>query len=267
MATDDVQRLVVGTAPAPAQFTIPGNGQMQPKCVRAVYDGTGAGSAFLPVLRFISDGGKQVGSFVAPQVAAGGSADVSWFPHVGAKAAAATAGVPAYASVNFGIANAQTAGAGAQITLQWFAFSTSDTSLFFTTDNVGGNRNMAGNTLLHGPSAGLFQIRAQTRWAAGVYNRTAFINVPSGNEVAWEGDVEPPEQAATSASLVGLNSLLNPVSERWVLMRATDSDMQAFVSATNGDGANPHNVNYGWMVVYYWPVSGMTQNKVYGTDF
>lgn len=88
MATDDIQRLVTGQAPAPAQFTVPGNGQIQPKCVRAEYDGTGASGPFLPVLRFISDAGITVGEFVGPEIAAGGSADVSWFPHVAEQAAA-----------------------------------------------------------------------------------------------------------------------------------------------------------------------------------
>jgi hypothetical protein len=81
VATDDIQRLVTGSAPAPAQFTIPGNGQMQPKTIFASYDGTGAGSPFIPALKITSDGGKLVGVYAATTtVAAGGSADVSWFP-------------------------------------------------------------------------------------------------------------------------------------------------------------------------------------------
>jgi hypothetical protein len=92
--TDDRQILVVGQESAPAQFLVPGNGQIQPKCVRAVYDGSGAGSAFLPVLRFISDAGVTVGEFVGTEIAAGGSAAVSWFPGVGQSAAAATGSPP-----------------------------------------------------------------------------------------------------------------------------------------------------------------------------
>lgn len=80
MATDDIQRLVVGTAPAPAQFKIPGNGQMRPKEIFATFDGTAAASAYMPALKIISDGGKTVGIHPTDvSVAAGGSADVTWF--------------------------------------------------------------------------------------------------------------------------------------------------------------------------------------------
>lgn len=82
MPTDDRQVLVAGAANAPAQFIIPGNGQIQPKVIRAVVDGSGATTVFIPVLRFVSDGGIPAGEFVGPQIAAGGSAAVSWFPHV-----------------------------------------------------------------------------------------------------------------------------------------------------------------------------------------
>ena len=83
MATDDVQRLVTGTAPAPAQFTVPGNGQIRPKSIFATFDGTGAAGAFTPALEIISDGGQTVGIYpTSSAVAAGGSADVSWFPSV-----------------------------------------------------------------------------------------------------------------------------------------------------------------------------------------
>ena len=82
MATDDVQVLVTGQGAVPQQFTIPGNGQIQPKAVRAVYNGGGAVTSFIPVLRIISDAGVPVAECVAPLIAAGGSAAVSWFPHV-----------------------------------------------------------------------------------------------------------------------------------------------------------------------------------------
>lgn len=83
MATDDKQILVAGTAPTPADFLIPGNGQIQPKAVNAVFDGSGAASAFLPTLEIVSDAGVVVARCPAPSVAAGGSAEVSWFPRVG----------------------------------------------------------------------------------------------------------------------------------------------------------------------------------------
>lgn len=83
MATDDQQVLVTGVASAPAHFTIPGNGQIQPKAIFATYDGSGAAAAFQPALKIISDGGATVGIYPTPiSVGAGGSADVSWFPQL-----------------------------------------------------------------------------------------------------------------------------------------------------------------------------------------
>ncbi len=80
MATDDQQILVTGTSPTPAQFTISGHGQIRPKEIFASFNGTGAGTPYVPALKIISDGGKTVGIHPADvNVAAGASADVTWF--------------------------------------------------------------------------------------------------------------------------------------------------------------------------------------------
>lgn len=84
MATDDQQILVTGTAPAPATWLVPGNGQITPRSVFAHYDGSAAAASFFPTLKVISDAGQTVGIYrCAIAVAAGGSADVSWFPGLG----------------------------------------------------------------------------------------------------------------------------------------------------------------------------------------
>lgn len=94
VATDDQQILVTGTAPAPATWLVPGNGQITPRSVFAHYDGTAAATAYFPALKVISDGGKTVGIYPClTAVAAGGSADVSWFPDVGTVAETVTAPV------------------------------------------------------------------------------------------------------------------------------------------------------------------------------
>ncbi len=91
MATDDQQVLVVGQAAAPTHTTIPGNGQIRPKCIYAHYDGTAAAGAFVPALKITSDGGEFVGWCPAPTtVVAGASAEVTWFQGVGLTAAAAS---------------------------------------------------------------------------------------------------------------------------------------------------------------------------------
>ena len=81
MPTDDQQVLVAGTASTPASFTIPGNGQIQPKAIFAHYDGSGAATGFYPAIEIVSDAGKTVGIYPTTfTVAAAGSAEVSWFP-------------------------------------------------------------------------------------------------------------------------------------------------------------------------------------------
>lgn len=81
MPTDDRQVIVAGLADAPAAWTVPGNGQITPLSIFAHYDGSGAATPFVPAIKVISDGGKTVGIYpYTSSIAAGGSADVSWFP-------------------------------------------------------------------------------------------------------------------------------------------------------------------------------------------
>lgn len=77
--------------PAPAGYTVPGAQEIVVKSVRALVDGSGAGAAFQAVLQLVAADGSIV--WEAPTdstIAAGGSANVSWFPRVGAGGGAAT---------------------------------------------------------------------------------------------------------------------------------------------------------------------------------
>lgn len=77
----DVAIRASATAAVPRDYTIPGAQEILPKSVRAVMDGTGAGSAWLPCLQLLDPGGNVMFSAVASSsVAAGASVDVSWFP-------------------------------------------------------------------------------------------------------------------------------------------------------------------------------------------
>ena len=94
MATDDQQILVTGQASAPATWRVPGNGQVTPRTVFAHYNGSAAAVPFQAALKVVSDGGKTVGIYpVSATIAAGGSADISWFPGVGASGVGGTAEV------------------------------------------------------------------------------------------------------------------------------------------------------------------------------
>jgi hypothetical protein len=96
----DSALLVAGAGPAPLDYEVPNAQEIIVLSARAVVDGSGAGAAFLPVVEFISDGDIILTQAITDAtVAAGASAQVSWFPRVGSAAAAAAAtGLP-FASI------------------------------------------------------------------------------------------------------------------------------------------------------------------------
>jgi hypothetical protein len=91
VASVDVPIVRPNTEAAPKDYEIPAAQEIAPLAVRALVDGSGAGSAFVPALQLISPGGQVM--WTAPTsetVAAGASADVSWFPRVGRSGASST---------------------------------------------------------------------------------------------------------------------------------------------------------------------------------
>lgn len=92
MPTGDQQILVTGVASAPADFLIPGNGQIQPKAINAVFDGAGASGDFAPTLEIVSDAGIVVARIPAATVKAGDSAEVTFAPFLEPTAASAASG-------------------------------------------------------------------------------------------------------------------------------------------------------------------------------
>lgn len=87
----DTQQVIGGTLPTPAAWIIPASLDIEPVTAYASFDGSGAGGAFYPCLRIISDSGHVAAEAVASTlVAAGGSADVSWFQDVRNQAGTST---------------------------------------------------------------------------------------------------------------------------------------------------------------------------------
>ena len=77
----DLQILATGVEAAPSDVVIPDSAEIQPKSVRATFNGSGAGSAFLPTLVLVSDAGHEAWRIpTAVPVEAGGSAEVTWAP-------------------------------------------------------------------------------------------------------------------------------------------------------------------------------------------
>ncbi len=137
----DVQFHPLGTEDAPADWELPQSLEIIPKCIRAVFDGSAAASTFRPSLVIVSDSGREIGRFpvaVADAVAAGGSAEVTWFP--GGRVAGGGGGAA-------GLSVAFARGSAAQITapatntyITTDEFITNDAAAFTTgTTVIGGN--------------------------------------------------------------------------------------------------------------------------------
>lgn len=129
----DVQILAQGTAAAPLRYTVPGAVEIVLKSAAATFDGTGAASAWLPAVRITSPAGVvQTRAITDSTVAAGASADVSFFP--GAKSAATAApassgGLPNAVMIK---TNTQTVAGNTtvQISLDSTTFATTDATVF-----------------------------------------------------------------------------------------------------------------------------------------
>lgn len=76
----DQQILVAGTSAVPLTYTVPNAIEAALLCVNATIDGSGAAAQFLATVEIISDGGVVVARCPCfTTIAAGGSAEISWF--------------------------------------------------------------------------------------------------------------------------------------------------------------------------------------------
>ncbi len=117
MPSADVQILGTGEKAAPLDYVLPSGSELILKAVRADFDGSGAGSAFLPALEIISDAGHSVGVYPTDvAVAAGGSASVSFAPFL-RNAPSSSGGL----TTQFGlyVSNDQNIAAFATTTMEW----------------------------------------------------------------------------------------------------------------------------------------------------
>src|SRR6266850_371843 len=95
----DVQIVRSAVSAVPGVYVLPDAAEFSLKTVNASLDGSGAGSSFLPCVTILSDSGHVIARAVdqAVSVAAGGTAEVSWFPgvkHAGSSQAGADPSSP-----------------------------------------------------------------------------------------------------------------------------------------------------------------------------
>lgn len=124
----DLPIVIPDTAVAPKDYTLSGTQELALKTVRALIDGSGAASAFLPTLQLLDPNGHVMWEGATSEtVAAGGSADVSWFPGLGGTGGASTTNAEWFEATRVG---SQTMLAGARDTVIFTGLKSSDPSLF-----------------------------------------------------------------------------------------------------------------------------------------
>lgn len=85
----DIALLASQADDAPLGYQVPGAQEIILKSITASFDGSGAGGAYVPTLQILAPNGAVLAACpVSTQVAAGASADVSWFPRGGLNAGA-----------------------------------------------------------------------------------------------------------------------------------------------------------------------------------
>lgn len=88
----DVEITRDGPVSVPLDYNVPNGGELQPVNVGATIDGSGAGAAFYAVLQVLDPNGRSMGKYITSSIAAGASADVTWFPGLIAPASSSGGG-------------------------------------------------------------------------------------------------------------------------------------------------------------------------------
>lgn len=165
----DVAIRATATASVPRDYTIPGAQEILPKSVSADMDGTLAASAWYPCLQVLDPGGAVMFSAVsATTVAAGGSANVSWFPRVNGGTS----------SAGISIVGARIYNSGTLSVLHNTATDVTFDSIDFDT---AGMANLGSNSrILTCTVAGYYSVNAQVDYLENVYGRRSIALMLNG---------------------------------------------------------------------------------------
>lgn len=156
----------LGQESAPAGWTLPANLQLLLKQAYASFDGTGAAGSFQPCLEIVSDSGHTVGAYTASTVAAGASADVTFFPRV---AGSGTSGGGATGAVAYLTGSTSSIPSGGSARVGFTSFFTTDSTVFGTATTAVASppfHNTLGDTYLHGTALGFYLAFALTSWTS-----------------------------------------------------------------------------------------------------
>lgn len=201
----DVAIRAAATAAAPRDYTVPGAQEILPKAVSAAMDGTSAATSWFPCLQVLDPGGTVMFSAIAGlSVAAGGTADVSWFPGLGGTA---TGGVQALIGARIIATSPQTIpnGTATDLVYQSVAFDTGGMA------NLGSN-----NRILTAQTPGLYLVQLEVGW--------------------------PYESGSSGGRVAGI--YLNSFGSGGGTQQSGDARMPVWAPIGGGGGGTPHTTNY-----------------------
>lgn len=111
----DTPILDASVASAPKSYVVAGAQEIILKGVTASFNGTGAAGSYVPAVQIIDPAGNVIGTYtLGSTLAAGASADVSWFPGVGLGGSSSAGGITLLDYVEITAAVTVTGGVGAQ---------------------------------------------------------------------------------------------------------------------------------------------------------
>lgn len=236
----DTQILAAGAAAAPLDYEVPNAQEILLKAVRATFDGTGAAGAFIPCIELISDGGVPLADAIGDQVAAGASADASFFPGA---AKAAAAGASTQAAWFFAKREtAQTIPTTApQQRIAWTHWVTSDPTVFTVQTTLHTDDTVIGNKM------GIYYAQCQVGWhpnmtypgSVDVITDFFGVNLGSNTEVS---------AATTATDPVGQIRLES--NSQLIVTQSVPGEIS--VRVHNWDAVN-HNVDAAYYFIAYWP--------------
>lgn len=182
----DLPIVLPDTAVAPKDYTLAGTQELALKTVRALIDGSGAATAFLPTLQLLDPNGHVMWEGATPEVvAAGGSADVSWFPGLGGTGGGT--GVEWFFASRVTNQNILSAH---HDRISWTHHVTSDSTVFSVTSQT------LADDKVNGLKAGVYMATADMLWASPQ-------NYPHDCEIVTDffgisgGDASPVSDSAT----------------------------------------------------------------------
>lgn len=221
---------VLGSDQVPLAYTVPVPGTLTPLAGAAVFDGSGAG-AFLPALSFYDNDGNLIARATAPEVAAGATAEVSWFPGAGLGEGQATG--PSSLPV-FSVFQPNTftwlPSTTTPRAISWPRFATSDPSFYFYDSGQGTVRIQQPGTY-----ASFITVNPDADWPT---SPTGPIKIGS-----WGGDTNEPFGIAPYGQHPAADVFAPPVGDTLDLSSYTVLGFQS-AAIWNGGGMNFSGANF-----------------------